>query len=271
MLDTSCNGYLPNQINENLNLLKNYGVRLQEADLHAKSRGRKSCYNYCVGDRVWIQDIKSKLWNTRGTITEWRPGSDGSSPRSFMVEWDLGGTYLRNARYLCPAPEVSEENESADTRHLRTKHSQCNKNILHIVRVMLAGVQWGPISVCQQIPSEGCSGKFQSFSVYYKRAVQGETQSVACQSLIQSLVKSLCGSHGGFLQMWYLAICPWLARITSVRSHVKFFKHVYQKKTVTQLEDRDSDSSGDKSKITLSLSHLDSDNFLSTEESEEES
>ena len=42
-------------------------------------------------------------------------------------------------------------------------------------------------------------------------------------------------------------------------------------KPVTKLEDRDSDSSGDEGKITLSLSHFDSDNFLSTEESEEES
>ena len=113
MLGRACNGYLPNQINKDLNLLKNYRVRQQEADLYAKSRGRTSRYDYHVGDRVWIQDIKSKLWDTRGTITELRPASDGSSPRSFMVEGDLGGTYLRNAKFLCPINEASEENESA--------------------------------------------------------------------------------------------------------------------------------------------------------------
>ena len=43
-------------------------------------------------------------------------------------------------------------------------------------------------------------------------------------------------------------------------------------KSVTKLEDRDSDkTSGDKGRITLSLSHLDSYNFLTTEESEVES
>ena len=90
-------------------------MRQLEACLYAKSRGRTSHYDYRVGDRVWIQDIKSKFWNIMGTIPDSRPASDGSSPRSFLVEGDLGGTYLWNARYLCPAPEVSEENESADT------------------------------------------------------------------------------------------------------------------------------------------------------------
>ena len=42
-------------------------------------------------------------------------------------------------------------------------------------------------------------------------------------------------------------------------------------KPVTKLEDHDIDSSGDKGKITLSLSHLDSEHFLTTTESEEES
>ena len=93
---------------------RNYWVRQKEAGLYAKARGRTSRYDYCLGDRVWIQDIRSKLRNTRGTITESRPASDGSSPRSFLVEGDLGGTYLRNARYLCPAPENSVESESAD-------------------------------------------------------------------------------------------------------------------------------------------------------------
>ena len=44
-------------------------------------------------------------------MVEARPTSDGSSPKSFLVEGDLGGTYLRNARYLCPA--ASEESLSS--------------------------------------------------------------------------------------------------------------------------------------------------------------
>ena len=60
---------------------------------------------------MWVQDIRSKLWDIRGKVVELRPASDGSSPRSFLVEGDLGGTYLRNARYLCPA--VSEESVSS--------------------------------------------------------------------------------------------------------------------------------------------------------------
>ena len=115
MLGRACNGYLPNQINEDLKLLENFCVRQQEADEYAKARGRTSRYDWKVGDQVYRQDIKTKKWDIRGKVVDKRPASDGSSPRSFLVEGDLGGTYLGNATYLCPAPEVSEENESADT------------------------------------------------------------------------------------------------------------------------------------------------------------
>ena len=56
-------------------------------------------YDYHIGDNV------SKLWDIIGTIIESRPASDGSSPRSFLVEGDLGRTYLRNAKFLCPVTQ----------------------------------------------------------------------------------------------------------------------------------------------------------------------
>merc|ERR1711954_57020 len=108
MLGRASNGYLPNQINEDLKLLENYRVRQKETDAYARARGRTSRYDYKVGDQVYIQDIRTKKWDISGKIVDGRPASDGSSPRSFLVEGDLGGTYLRNARYLCPAiPEGS--------------------------------------------------------------------------------------------------------------------------------------------------------------------
>ena len=61
MLRRACNGYLPNQINEDLKLLENYRIRQKEADEYAKARGRTSRYDYEVRDRVYIQDIKSNL------------------------------------------------------------------------------------------------------------------------------------------------------------------------------------------------------------------
>ena len=43
-------------------------------------------------------------------MVEARLASDRSSPRSFLVEGDLGGTYLRNAKFLCPAiPEGASD------------------------------------------------------------------------------------------------------------------------------------------------------------------
>ena len=85
-------------------------MRQKEADEYAKARGRMSRYDYEVGDQVYIQDIKTKKWNIKGTVIDKRPASDGSSPRSFLVEGDLGGTYLRNAKFLCPAiPEGASD------------------------------------------------------------------------------------------------------------------------------------------------------------------
>ena len=110
MLGRACNGYLPNQINEDLKLLENYRIRQKEADEYAKARGRTSRYDYEVGDHVYIQNIKTKKWDIKGTVVDKRPASDGSSPRSFLVEGDLGGTYLRNAKFLCPAiPEGASD------------------------------------------------------------------------------------------------------------------------------------------------------------------
>ena len=92
MLGRACNGYLPNQINEDLKLLQNYRVRQKEADMYAKARGRTSRYDYKVGDHVYIQDIHRKKWDIKGRIVEERPASDGSSPRSFLVEGPNSGT-----------------------------------------------------------------------------------------------------------------------------------------------------------------------------------
>ena len=71
--------------------------------MYSKTRGKTLRYDYKVGDHVYIQDIRTKNWDIKGRVVEERPASDGSSPRSFLVEGDLGGTYLRNTRYLCPA------------------------------------------------------------------------------------------------------------------------------------------------------------------------
>ena len=66
-------------------------VRMKEVDMYAKARGRTSRHDYKVRDHVYIQDICTKNWDIRGKVVEARPASDGSSPRSFLVEGDLGG------------------------------------------------------------------------------------------------------------------------------------------------------------------------------------
>ena len=44
--------------------------------MYTKARGRTSCYDYKVGDQVWVQNIWSKLWDIRGKVVEAMPASD---------------------------------------------------------------------------------------------------------------------------------------------------------------------------------------------------
>ena len=64
---------------------------MKEVDMYAKARGRTSRHDYKVRDHVYIQDIRTKNWDIRGKVVKARLVSDGSSPRSFLVEGDLGG------------------------------------------------------------------------------------------------------------------------------------------------------------------------------------
>ena len=55
---------------------------------------------FAVGDRVRLQDIRTQLWDKRGTIVGIR-----MMGRSFEVSADDGGTYVRNRRFIKPLTE----------------------------------------------------------------------------------------------------------------------------------------------------------------------
>lgn len=50
-----------------------------------------------VGAKVWVQNPKSKRWDTHAVIVEQMPGS-----RSYKVKADKGGVYHRNRRHIRP-------------------------------------------------------------------------------------------------------------------------------------------------------------------------
>ena len=60
-----------------------------------------------VGDNVYCQDLRSKRWNRKGTITH-RKG-----PRTYLVEID-GKRFLRNRKFLRKDPGDPDDLEEAD-------------------------------------------------------------------------------------------------------------------------------------------------------------
>lgn len=106
MLGRLPNSYLPYQINDDLNLLKNFRVHQQEADQYARRRGWTSHYDYREGDRVVLQDVKSILWDIKGTIVESRPSGDGTSPQQMM-------THQGSQNPICYSSQQSERRKNS--------------------------------------------------------------------------------------------------------------------------------------------------------------
>ena len=73
-----------------------------------------------IGDQVLIKNMSTKKYNIKGTIVDDRrapiardgavPEDHGLRSRSFVVEGDKGGVYLRNAKFL----KLNKVDEVAD-------------------------------------------------------------------------------------------------------------------------------------------------------------
>ena len=101
----TCQTYLDNVP---LDMLANFATRQREADKIWRRKGRTSASDYKQGDKVILQDTKSKKWDLKGEVVAARPSIDGGSPTSFEVETPQGRIYLRNARYMVHDPGEAE-------------------------------------------------------------------------------------------------------------------------------------------------------------------
>ena len=85
-------------------------------------RGRLSLDTFQKGDRVRIQDPRTKTWRRTGTVTSTIHHEGSESPSTYMVEADSGGNFLRNGKFLrmmskqCPpdSPETTGVTEQDD-------------------------------------------------------------------------------------------------------------------------------------------------------------
>ena len=86
-------------------------------------RGRLSLNTFQKGDRVCIQDPRTKTWRTTGTVASTIHHEGSESPSTYTVEADSGGNFLRNGKFLrmmskqsCPPdpPETTKVSEEDD-------------------------------------------------------------------------------------------------------------------------------------------------------------
>ena len=79
------NSNIPNSINNDVDpgKLINRRIENHEKQIHNENKSNKTIYD--VGDRVRIQDVKSKLFNKNGTITEQRR-TDSDSIVSYVIK-----------------------------------------------------------------------------------------------------------------------------------------------------------------------------------------
>ena len=96
----------------------------------AEKLGRRSADEFKEGDAVVAQNIKTGLWNIRGTLKEGREADDGTT-RSWLVETETGNITLRNSRHLkhqvkknikfADGEESADEEEKDGNEGLATK------------------------------------------------------------------------------------------------------------------------------------------------------
>ena len=78
-------------------------------------RGRLSLDLFREGDRVRIQDSRTKKLCTKGTVTSAIFHEGSQKPSSYLVESDSGGSYLRNRTFLRMMSEQSSTPGSLET------------------------------------------------------------------------------------------------------------------------------------------------------------
>jgi hypothetical protein len=89
-------GLLPELPRAHLDVLAGTRARDQTQDRYTMERRTHAALPVLdVGQKVWLQDIKSKRWDIPGSIQAVR-----KSGRSYIVVTDDGGTYLRSRKYV---------------------------------------------------------------------------------------------------------------------------------------------------------------------------
>ena len=93
------NSNIPNSINNDVNpsMLIRRQIENHDKRIHNKNKSNKIIYD--VGDRVRIQDVKSKQFTKNGTVTEQRR-TDSGTIVSYIIKKDNGRAAIRHRKFL---------------------------------------------------------------------------------------------------------------------------------------------------------------------------
>jgi hypothetical protein len=86
-------------------------ARHQKQEKIAKEKGRTSKDSFEIGDKVVLQDPKTKRWTAHGTVSLKRTADDGSH-QSFEITLETGGSALRNKRFMKHAVQALKKQVS---------------------------------------------------------------------------------------------------------------------------------------------------------------
>ena len=124
---------LPNSIKREVEHRSLIKARHQKQEKISKNKGRTSKDIFKEGDKVVLQNPKTKRWTEYGTVNLRRTADDGSH-QSFEIQLDTGGSALRNKRFMKHAAQTlrkqvsfnldaDNSESSGPTTRLRAKRS----------------------------------------------------------------------------------------------------------------------------------------------------
>ena len=93
------NSNIPNSINNEIDPSMLIRRRIENHEKRIKNENKSNKVIYDVGDRVRIQDVKSKQFTKNGTVTEQRR-TDSGTIVSYMIKKDNGRVAIRRRKFL---------------------------------------------------------------------------------------------------------------------------------------------------------------------------
>ena len=90
---------LPNSINPQLDPKMLINRRISNHEGRIKNKNRNNKVFYKVGSRVRLQDVKTKLFSTLGTVLEHRT-TDSGDIVSYIIKTDRGNITTRHRKFM---------------------------------------------------------------------------------------------------------------------------------------------------------------------------